>query len=370
MSDTLVVALVQNRLADTSNIGAVAACRERLLDVGFDVPEWGDLARGQRPGRVPDSRDPSEPPFGWQYLASAHVETTFVRGAMWPDLSPPDRALFRSQGGPFAGIPFTCFPTVVEARLEPQVFRVLVLRRLWCPLPLSAHSCRCGRPLDARGHHRAACGRAGVLGRRGFPLESAAARLCREAGARVSTNVRIADLDLPPQGRVDDRKIEVVADGLPLFHGAQLAVDATMVSPVRGDGTARRRCAEHDGAALEQARRNKETTYPELCQVRGRARLVVLGCEVGGRWSEEARQFVSLLAKAKARREPPQLRQSARYAWFRRWSTLLSCSAARSFGLSLLEQRGGFGVDGDTPASTDVISDFASEHWLGALCLT
>ena len=35
------------------------------------------------------------------------------------------------------------------------------------------------------------------------------------------------------QGGIDDRKIEVVVDGLPLFHGTQLAVDATLVSLVR-----------------------------------------------------------------------------------------------------------------------------------------
>ena len=34
----------------------------------------------------------------------------------------------------------------------------------------------------------------------------------------------------------DGRQIEVVANGLPLWGGAQLAVDATMVSPVRRDG--------------------------------------------------------------------------------------------------------------------------------------
>ena len=34
---------------------------------------------------------------------------------------------------------------------------------------------------------------------------------------RVSVNVRVADLDLLPHGRFDKRKIEVVADGLPLF---------------------------------------------------------------------------------------------------------------------------------------------------------
>ena len=46
------------------------------------------------------------------------------------------------------------------------------------------------------GHHRSACAVAGVLGRRGFPLENAAARICREAGGRVRTNVLVRDLDL------------------------------------------------------------------------------------------------------------------------------------------------------------------------------
>ena len=31
--------------------------------------------------------------------------------------------------------------------------------------PLTARQCRCGRPLDACGHHRSACAVAGVLGR-------------------------------------------------------------------------------------------------------------------------------------------------------------------------------------------------------------
>ena len=37
----------------------------------------------------------------------------------------------------------------------------------------------------------------------------------------------VRDLDLVLQERVDGRRLEVVADGLPLFHGAQLAVDTT-----------------------------------------------------------------------------------------------------------------------------------------------
>ena len=74
----------------------------------------------------------------------------------------------------------------------------------------------------------------GVLGSRGASLESAAARVCREAGGRVSTNVFLRD-DLPV-ARTDGRRFEVVVDGLPLFGGAQIAVDTTLVSPVQADG--------------------------------------------------------------------------------------------------------------------------------------
>ena len=102
-------------------------------------------------------------------------------------LSNAEGALLRSQGGPLASAQFVSFPTNRASRLEPQLLRVLFLRRLRLPLPLSARACRCGRPLDVFGHHRSACAVVGTLGRRGFPLENAAARVCREAGGRSVT---------------------------------------------------------------------------------------------------------------------------------------------------------------------------------------
>ena len=47
----------------------------------------------------------------------------------------------------------------------------------------------------------------------------------------------VRDLDVA-EPRVDGRRLEIVVDGLPLFSGAQLAVDTTMVSPLHRDGTA------------------------------------------------------------------------------------------------------------------------------------
>ena len=193
------------------------------------------------------------------------------------------------------------------------------------------------------------------MGSRGFSVESAAARVCREAGVRVSTNVFVRDLDIP--GCRDTRRLEVVADGLPLFGGAQLAIDTTLVSAVRSDGPPRRGCAGHDDAALVQARRLKQRTYPELSGDHGRARLVVLAAEVGGRWSEEARAFVRQLATAKARSVPRILVGRARQAWQHRWSSMLACASARAFALSLLDRRPALGSDGATPSSSEVLAD-------------
>lgn len=91
----------------------------------------------------------------------------------------------------------------------------------------------------------------------------------------------------------DGRQIEVAANGLPLWGGAQLAVDATLVSPVGRDGHPHLGASEVDGLQLQEARRRKETKYHELVRSR-RCRLVVLALEVGGRWSEDALDFVRL----------------------------------------------------------------------------
>ena len=106
-----------------------------------------------------------------------------------------------------------------------------------------------------------------------------------------------------------------------------------------------------------QARRWKEQTYLELWGAHGRARLVVLACEVGSRWSSETQAFLQQLAKAKTRHVPPALRTSARLAWLWRWSSILACASARAFALSLLEGRAAHGHDGPSPTTDEVIGD-------------
>ena len=172
----------------------------------------------------------------------------------------------------------------------------------------------------------------------------------------MSTNVWVRDLDLPVPVN-DAPRLEIVVDGLPLCGGAQLAVDTTLVSVFRGDGTVLGRGSEVDGVALRAARRRKERTYPELVRPGPRAKFVVLAGEVPGRWSEETASFLRQLAKARARSEPPVLQKRAEQAWKLRWGSLLACAATRAFACSLLEKRVSGGVDGDTPSVHEVLGE-------------
>ena len=70
---------------------------------------------------------------------------------------------------------------------------------------------------------------------------------------------------------MDERRLGVVAEGLPLHGGAQLVIDTTLVSALRRDGAPRPSAATTDGVALQAARRRKERTYPELVGPRARA---------------------------------------------------------------------------------------------------
>ena len=120
----------------------------------------------------------------------------------------------------------------------------------------------------------------------------------------------------------DSRRIEVRANGLPLWQGAQVAVDTTFVSPVSRDGSARAGADRVPGkAAADAGRRKRQTTYPELLAAR-RCRLVVLALEVGGRFAPSWRTSSAawLLRRRAQRRRRRRGRQPAtvgRACW--RW---------------------------------------------------
>ena len=119
-----------------------------------------------------------------------------------------------------------------------------------------------------------------------------------------------------------------------------LQVSATHSRHHTGVTAGRRRATAH----LE-AKRRKERTFPEPWQRHSRTRLVVLTAEIGGKWPEEAADFLTQLARAKARCAPRVLQIRARQAWQQQRSSFRGRwrPAAR--------------VDGDAPSSSDVVSD-------------
>ena len=127
---------------------------------------------------------------GWQKVVSTRVNTHHREEVVWPPLSPSEQASVRSQSGPVMSVPFTTYPVDPVMRIDSQSFRVLLLRRLRLPLPLSSRFCACGRSLDVFGHHKATCGKVRRLAGE-VAVESPVVQICREGGARVSTNVMV-----------------------------------------------------------------------------------------------------------------------------------------------------------------------------------
>ena len=127
---------------------------------------------------------------------------------------------------------------------------------------------------------------------------------CREAGARVSTNVFVRDLDLAVTNQIDNVSLMCCS----CFGGA--------LSPCLGVAHRRERemSVRRDGVVLVEARRRKERMYPELVGDAGRARLVVLAPKVGGRWSAETLRFQAVCQR-EVKVSSCLLRGKARASW-------------------------------------------------------
>ena len=124
------------------------------------------------------------------------------------------------------------------------------------------------------------------------------------------------------------------AKGLPLHQGRTVGDRYHLEVGVDDRGTMSGG-ATTNGAALQSARQEKQAKYSELLEGH-RSGLIVVGVETGGRFGQEAVDFVDSLAAAKARDSPHILRRSAHLAWRRRWMRMLAVSCARSFAVSLV----------------------------------
>ena len=267
------------------------------------------------------------------------------------------QALLHSQAGCYGGRAFTAFPTSPELELPSPQFRVAILRRLRLPLPIAPRRCACGRDLDAQGDHRAACANSGALAARAPPLEQAVARICREAGATVARNVALADMNIA-DAVLDGRRIEIVANGLHAYHGQQVAIDTTCVSPLTRTGQPHPGTTTEPGRALAQAVARKRRRYPELLAARSRCTLLVFAIEVGGRWGPDAQRLLRQLARQRAQEAPAWLRRAASAGWQLRWSAIAAVAAQRALATSLLElpTHGGT-LGGHAPDLPDLLAD-------------
>ena len=135
-----------------------------------------------------------------------------------------------------------------------SLFRILVPERLRLPLSITEARCVCGA-LDCRGQHRGVCHVLAFVHAHLQPKRTFA-RLCREAGATVRLNAILWDMNINVPA-ADEWAIEVLASGLEMNHGAQLAVDITVRSAVTSCGRARLNPVTVDGAVLVEAAKTR-----------------------------------------------------------------------------------------------------------------
>jgi hypothetical protein len=195
----------------------------------------------------------------------------------------------------------------------------------------------CGGASDALGDHALACPRTGLLARRAKVVERAWVRVAREAvgpEGQVVPQQWLAHTTAAGVASDDRRRLDMVVYGATPLGGA-LCCDATLVSPLARNGAPQPRAADEDGAVLRVAERRKQATYPEL-SAGGPQRLLVLGAEVGGRWSDGARALVRDLVRLRAVRAPPPVRRSASAGWSRRWWGFLSVAVQQAVASTAL----------------------------------
>ena len=191
--------MIDQRLPTIDPGGCLGELRNapRLLDRhGFvGRPSWNNIRVGIQPeGDI--RTEPGGWPHGWQYTVSSSPEHNFKKNVVlnWP-------ICVHIQGQSFE-----------QRRCS---LRTIILERVRLPLQVTEVRCECGTPLDSRGCRRVACSQSGRLNSRTHTNEICAA---------ARNNAKLRDLDLAISAN-DDRAMEALATGLPLFFGAQLAVN-------------------------------------------------------------------------------------------------------------------------------------------------
>ena len=130
-----------------------------------------------------------------------------------------------------------------------------------------------------------------------------------EAGYRVRAERLLRDTHVPTDPR-DQRRMDLVAAPGARAVGARRGValfgDVTVVGVHTQAGEARPAASSTEGAVLGQAAARKRVKYADVT-ASSQAALLVLGCEVYGRWCDDAVRIIRELAALKACQAPPLL---------------------------------------------------------------
>ena len=254
-----------------------------------------------------------------------------------------DKARLLSCTGEHSGEWLTTPPSCEQLKLRNPVMQCLLRRRLGLPIfpePFPCEAERCTHQIDCHGHHATACTRTGRIHGRHAAATGPWRQILNEAGYRTHVERLISNTHLATRAN-DQRRMDIVAApgsrGAGARRGVALFCDVTVVCPLSGLGQARPGTTREAGHVLANTAAKKHRRYADVAAMGG---LVVLGCEVYGRWCAETISLVKELAKLKGREAPDFLRQSVTAALTRRWWGLASVGVQRAIGEALLCGKG------------------------------
>ena len=205
LTDRAVEVLTVNPNGCLREMDEAASILDRSGFVGR--PGWREMRARQRPPQ-PNGAEPGEWQHGLQNHGSSSVEYHFRESVVFVQSCPASQAHLKSHSGAGSSAVLHGAPTSLEFKIEPHLFRALVLERLRLRLDVTEVRCECGIALDVFGRHRAASPRSGRLRTRAVGPERTLARVCREAGATVRTNTQLRDMNVAVDA-TDERAIVV-----------------------------------------------------------------------------------------------------------------------------------------------------------------
>ena len=333
---------------DDSHIDCIDELRAAtsMLDAkGFAEtrPSWEAILAGARPPPPDDLADEPGWKHGFQFYASAVLLDASTEQELIPLLSRAERAMLLSSTGLHAGDAFRAIPTCPELRIQSETLQTMLRRRLRIviPPPWADRCDGCGAALDRLGDHRCACMRTGRVAQRAKPTEYAWQKVTSEGGARVAGQSGGATLVrrlCPEVSATCADHVDFVARGLPFGRGLPYAADCTLISVLHGDGTPWADADTTPGIRIRKAEERKANTEHPLLARSPHCHLLVLACEVGGRFSDTSIHFVQQLAWNKTRHiQNPTIRRLARATWMRRWWGILSVALHTSVARCVTE---------------------------------